>query len=164
MDDKDFPTIRTICFPINDKGILLAMKLTGFGAGNYNGFGGKFDREQGDIIIEDTAVRELAEESTLTATVADLDKRAIIDFFFPANPLFNQRVHVYFLNRWTGIPQRTKEMAPELFKVEEIPYKKMWDSDRTWLPYLLEGRKIYAIFNWKNDNKTVDNYTITDLK
>jgi len=136
------------------------MKLEGFGAGKYNGFGGKFDTAKGDKVIEDTAVRELVEESALVAKVSDLEKKAVIDFVFPAKPASNQRVHVYFLAIWDGNPQRTEEMDPQQFSVNDMPYAQMWDSDKLWLPELLQGKKFYARFYWKKDNETVDSYEL----
>lgn len=151
---------RTICFPISHGKILLGMKLKGFGEGKYNGFGGKFDTSKGDKKIEDTAIRELEEESRIEASVSDLEHVAIIDFFFPAKPGFNQRVFVYFLKNWKGTPITTVEMEPKSFVINDVPYNKMWDSDKLWLPSLLEGKKFHARFTWKKDNETVAEYSI----
>lgn len=159
VDTTDFSR-RTLCFPYMDSHMLLGRKLEGFGLGKYNGFGGKFDKSKSDIVIGDAAVRELLEESTLIADTSDLEKRAVIDFVFPANPRYNQRVHVYFLNKWKGIPQRTKEMHPEWFPISSLPYDKMWDSDRLWLPQLIQKMSFHATFYWKEDNETVDLYKI----
>jgi hypothetical protein len=137
MFDESIVSRRTICFPITDNEILLGMKLTGFGSGKYNGFGGKFDSLKGD-----------------------LDYVGLIDFDFPAKSSFNQRVRIYFLKTWKGNPGQTEEMAPEWFNMDNIPYKKMWDSDKLWLPSLLEGKKFYAKFIWKDDNETVQEYAI----
>lgn len=136
------------------------MKLEGFGAGKYNGFGGKFDSSKGDKLMVDTGVRELEEESTLIAKPLDLEKRAVIDFVFPAKPSNNQRVHVYFLNKWEGTPKKTMEMNPEWFSESNLPYNKMWDSDRLWLSQLIERKSFHAVFYWKDDNETVAAYKI----
>ncbi|MGV8141358.1 MAG: 8-oxo-dGTP diphosphatase [Candidatus Woesearchaeota archaeon] len=160
MVDTNQFSRRTICFPYAGNQILLGFKLKGFGRGKYNGFGGKFDAQKGDNIIEDTAVRELMEESSLKASVSDLEKRAVIDFIFPAKSSYNQRVHVYFLKKFEGNPEMTEEMDPGWFSSHDIPYTKMWDSDKLWLPQLLEGKKFYATFFWKDDNETVAKYSI----
>lgn len=161
MPEFNFATERTICFLLSDGRILLPMKKRGFGAGNYNGYGGKKDSE--DRTIEDTAVRELFEEAGVRANINHLDKRAVIDFHFPAKPEFNQRVHVYFLEQWEGEPVETEEMKPEWFNRNAIPYNKMWDSDKIWLPLIMSGKIINATFIWKEDNKTVDTYKITEI-
>jgi len=157
---KESVSERTICFPLRDNEILLGMKLKGFGAGKYNGFGGKFETVKGDKDIKDTAIRELEEESMIVANVSDLEHVAIIDFFFPAKPHYNQRVFVYFLKNWKGSPKTTEEMDPISFDIHKVPYDKMWDSDKLWLPSLLEGKKFHARFAWKEDNETVEEYSI----
>jgi ADP-ribose pyrophosphatase YjhB (NUDIX family) len=151
---------RTICFPCQNGEMILGMKLEGFGVGKYNGFGGKFDSEKGDKTIEDTAIRELNEESALIANKSDLKKMAVIDFVFPANQKYNQRVHVYFLPRWMGTPKKTTEMDPKTFSMNALPYDQMWDSDKLWLPQLIDNKSFYAVFYWKEDNDTVDVYNI----
>ena len=35
------------------------------------------------------------------------------------------------------------------FKIHEIPYDKMWDDDKVWLPNILEGKKLKADFIFK---------------
>jgi hypothetical protein len=160
MFDEKTASQRTICFPIRNDEILLGMKLKGFGAGKYNGFGGKFDSSSGDKTIRDTAIRELEEESMLNANVSDLEYVGLIDFDFPAKPSFNQRVRVYFLRDWDNESEQTEEMRPEWFDIIAVPYAKMWDSDKLWLPSLLEGKKFYAKFIWKEDNESVAEYYI----
>jgi 8-oxo-dGTP diphosphatase len=161
LDTSNFSR-RTICFPHINGSILLGMKLEGFGAGKYNGFGGKFSTDKGDTIIAHTAIRELNEESGLLAEISDLEKRAVIDFVFPAKPTYNQRVHVYFLPKWKGKPNKTEEMDPKWFSLGEIPYNSdsMWDSDKLWLPQLIAKKSFHATFYWKDDNETVAAYKI----
>lgn len=132
------------------------MKKTGFGAGKYNGFGGKQNSK--DRTIEHTGVRELYEESKVRADISDLEKMAVIDFIFPYALNLNQQVHIYFIRKVANEPHETKEMAPLWFKLDEIPYDKMWDSDKMWLPEILKGNKIKATFFWKEDNNTVDKF------
>jgi mutator protein MutT len=160
MPDFKIATERTICFLLRDSQILLGVKKRGLGQLNYNGFGGKL--EAGET-AEQAAVRELREEARLLVKEKDLEKRATIDFHFPYKPEWNQRVHVYFVYSWKGEPVETDEMKPEWFLRDKIPYDKMWDSDRYWLPLLLEGKKLNAEFTWKPDNETVDSYSIHDI-
>jgi 8-oxo-dGTP diphosphatase len=153
-------TERTICFLLRDTQILLGTKKRGLGQLNYNGFGGKL--EPGETAKE-AAIRELREEAGVLVKKRNLEKRATIDFNFPYKPEWNQRVHVYFVDAWKGEPCETEEMRPEWFPRDKIPYEKMWDSDKHWLPMLLEGKKIKAEFIWKQDNKTVDAYKIKEI-
>lgn len=114
--------------------ICLAMKKRGFGAGRYNGAGGKVEEDES---IEDAVVRELKEE--FDVLVKELDKRAEVSFTFPHMPSFDQIVHVYYATEWEGEPTETEEMNPKWFKVEDIPYNEMWPDDIFWLPKVLEG-------------------------
>ena len=153
---------RSLVFPFRDEDILLGLKKEGLGAGNYNGFGGKFDSSV-DKNILDTAKRELEEESGLVCSVKDLEKVAVIDFYFPYKPVLNQKVHVYFLKKFEGVISETDEMRPEWFSLKDIPYKKMWDSDSVWLKELIKGKKLVGEFYLKSDNKTVDTYTLREV-
>ena len=69
----------TILFLIRDNQILLAMKKRGFGAGRFNGVGGK---PEGDETIEQTAIRECQEEICVTPT--KFNEVGRINFYFPA--------------------------------------------------------------------------------
>jgi 8-oxo-dGTP pyrophosphatase MutT (NUDIX family) len=129
----------TLCIPLNGDEVLLGMKKRGFGAGKYNSFGGKFDSSK-DKTIEDTAVRELEEESGLCSKLEDLTKVAEMDYFYPYKTEWNQTVHIYTISTFSGEPQETEEMAFQWFHRNNIPYHQMWDDDKYWLPLVLEGK------------------------
>ena len=44
-------------------------------------------------------------------------------------------------------------MAPEWFKIEDIPYGNMWQDDEYWLPQVLAGNKVYGEFTFDKDDK-----------
>jgi len=161
MDDMTINSERTLCFLIKNNEILLSRKLLRLGAGKYNGYGGGIESNETE---RHAAIRELKEESGFVALESDLEKRAVIDFYFPHEPHNNQRVHIYFLRRWTGKFVSDKEMGePELFSLKNIPYDQMWASDREWLPYLIDGKKIKAEFVWTKERK-VDKRIIDIVK
>ena len=144
----------TNIFIMNQEGnkILLAMKKRGFGIGKFNGYGGKPDPEK-DKTIEETAVRELEEESGLIVDTKDLLKVGEIDFYFPEEKKhFDQTVHVYLTKKYNGILTETEEMKPIWFNLDEIPYDKMWDTDQYWIPPILEGKKIAGRFLFNSLN------------
>lgn len=145
----------TICLLIkeeqNNKELLLAMKKRGFGMGKWNGVGGKIDPEKGDKNIDDTAIRETEEE--IGVKVKDLEKVAVLKFYFPYKQAWNQNVHVFLVKNWQGEPSESEEMLPKWFKIEEIPFKEMWDDDKFWLPRVLEGKKLKAEFIFKKGEK-----------
>ena len=112
--------------------ICLAMKKRRFGAGKYNGVGGK--PKVGEK-IEDALIREAYEE--IGITVREMKKCAEIAFTFPHNPAWDQLVHVYLTGVWEGEPKESEEMDPKWFPVGDIPYKEMWSADIHWLPIVL---------------------------
>ena len=148
----------TICLLIREsppagrkKELLLAMKKRGFGAGKWNGVGGKLDSEKGDKNIVEAAIRETEEE--IGVKIKELEKVAVLNFYFPYNQTWDQGVHVFLVKDWEGEPKETEEMMPKWFKAEEIPFGKMWDGDRFWLPQVLGGKKVKGKFVFKEGEK-----------
>ncbi len=148
----------TICLLIKQnppvggkKELLLAVKKRGFGVGKWNGVGGKIDSEKGDKNIVEAAIRETEEE--IGVKVKELEKVAVLNFYFPYNQTWDQDVHVFLVRDWEGEPKETEEMMPKWFKIEEIPFEKMWDDDRFWLPLVLEGKKLKAKFVFEEGEK-----------
>jgi len=148
----------TICLLIREslpvgekKELLLAMKKRGFGVGKWNGVGGKIDLEKGDKNIVEAAIRETEEE--IGVKVKELEKVAVFNFYYPYHHSWNQNVHVFLVKSWDGEPVETEEMMPKWFKTEEIPFEKMWDDDKFWLPMILEGKKLKAKFVFEEGEK-----------
>jgi ADP-ribose pyrophosphatase YjhB (NUDIX family) len=151
MDDMTIKSERSLCFLIKNDTICLSKKLQRLGSGKYNGYGGGLEETESP---EQAAIRELKEESTVDAYIKDLEKRAVINFYFPHESHNNQRVHVYFLKEWDGTPDKTEEMdKPIWFSMNNLPYNQMWASDEEWLHYLIEGKKIKAEFVWTKDRQ-----------
>lgn len=127
---------ETLCFPMDDKQILLGKKRKGFGEGKWNGFGGK--PELGETIMQ-AAVRELKEESGLITEEANLKNAAYLVFLFAEKPSWNRAVNVFTTKKWHGKLTMSDEMMPQWFNYSEIPYDDMWEDDRKWLPLVTEG-------------------------
>ena len=145
----------TLCLLLHENQICLAMKKRGFGEGKYNGFGGKVgDKEEfKNETIEEALVREGKEEFDII--IEKFEKMGEIFFIFPNNPDWDQVVHIFICRKWKGEPTESEEMRPEWFKLAEIPYEKMWDDDKYWLPKVLEGQKIKANFAFDDDGKVI---------
>lgn len=134
----------TLCFPMRNGEVLLAMKLKGIGAGYWNGFGGGIESGEAP---EDAAIRELEEECGLIASRAALKKAGVVDFHNPRSDgtSFTCRVYVYLLDEWEGVPRESDEMkTPTWFPFEKLPQDKMLKADAAWLPPVLAGREINA--------------------
>ncbi len=143
MTKETHPDIRrTLLFLVKDNEILLAMKKRGFGAGKWNGVGGKIEAGES---IEDALVRECQEEVGVTPTswkaVAELDfvQDATTD-------PWHMYVHAYIATDWDGVPTESEEMKPQWYNLDSIPYDDMWDDDRYWLPEVLNGKLITGNF------------------
>ncbi|HEX8182122.1 MAG TPA: 8-oxo-dGTP diphosphatase [Candidatus Saccharimonadales bacterium] len=138
--------ICTLVFLLRDDEILLAMKKRGFGSGLWNGIGGKVDPGE---TIEQALVRETQEEIGLTPT--EFSKVAVHDFVFPDGTA-DMQVHAYFCRQWSGEPCETEEMAPQWYKLTNIPYDDMWQDDSVWLPLVLRGKLVQATFTFDATN------------
>jgi 8-oxo-dGTP pyrophosphatase MutT (NUDIX family) len=121
--------------------LCLAMKKRGFGAGRWNGVGGKLNEGES---VEAAAARETEEE--IGVRVGGLKKVAELDFYFPHNPDWDQRVHVFFCDTWEGEPAESEEMAPQWYGVDALPFDRMWPDDIFWLPEVLQGKLVRARF------------------
>jgi len=153
----------TLCFLIKgNKEILLAFKKKGFGAGKWNGVGGKLDFNKRDKNIFDTAIREMKEE--IGVKIKDMERVAILNFHYSylTNSEKEWPVHVFLVKDWEGEPKESEEMKPKWFKIKKIPFNKMWPDDKFWLPKILKGEKLKAKFNFK-PGELIDSYEIKTI-
>jgi 8-oxo-dGTP diphosphatase/2-hydroxy-dATP diphosphatase len=132
--------LTTLCIVHQHPKVLLGMKKRGFGAGRWNGFGGKVQSEE---TIEIAAKRELREEAGIEAEF--LEKVGIIDFEFKGNPEILQ-VHIFKSTDFSGKPKESEEMKPQWWRIDEIPFKEMWPDDIHWMPLFLSGKKFKGKF------------------
>ena len=143
----------TLILPMHDGRLLLGVKKRGFGVGKLNGFGGKLN--EGETIVE-AAARELFEEVGIEVFADDLKKVAELTFLFPhAEEDWDQVVHFYTVNSWRGEPVESEEMGCEWHSVDEIPFDRMWDDDKHWLPRVLAGKFVKGKFSFGEDNSTI---------
>jgi 8-oxo-dGTP pyrophosphatase MutT (NUDIX family) len=119
---REAPKLLTLVMPRQAGAVggtvLLGLKKRGFGAGYYNGFGGKV--EPGET-VRAAAARELLEESGLDAAAAALRRRGTLTFHFDDQPR-PWRVAVYEATAWRGEPTESDEMAPAWYEESAIPY------------------------------------------
>ena len=54
-------------------------------------------------------------------------------------------------------------MEPHWLEPDQIPYDRMWDGDRQWMPMLLEGKKLKGPIVFARDNSTVDKMELTSV-
>jgi mutator protein MutT len=137
--------------------ILLGLKKAGFGAGKYNGFGGKI--EPGETATH-AAVREIKEEVGIKVSEKDLRQMARLTFVFPADPTLDHDVCVFLVTRWEGDPVESAEMKPCWFTVDDIPFGQMWQDDILWLPRILAGEQVRGYFTFGDDGETLASWRL----
>lgn len=133
--------LMTLSIITQDSRILLGMKKRGFGAGRWNGFGGKVESYES---VEAAATRELVEEVGIRPVI--FEKVGVIDFNFSEVNNKPIEMHVFLVTEYTGEPIESDEMEPDWFDYAEIPYQQMWVDDAEWLPFVLTGQKFLANF------------------
>jgi 8-oxo-dGTP diphosphatase/2-hydroxy-dATP diphosphatase len=147
--------LLTLTMVLKDERILLGMKKRGFGAGRYNGFGGKVESHES---VEEAALRELREEAGIEAH--ELAQHGILTFTFDSND-DELEVHIFMARDYTGKEGESEEMAPEWFALSRIPYERMWSDDRIWLPYLLAEKKFIGAFHFDTE-ENVASYSLEE--
>jgi len=150
--------ICTLVFLRRGDEICLAMKKRGFGAGRWNGAGGKV--EPGES-IEAGMIRECQEEIGVRPLA--YTKVAIHDFrgLKDGEPWGNIG-HTYICNKWEGEPAETEEMAPQWFAITDIPYDDMWQDDKLWLPLVLDGKLLETRFQF-DEQDTITEMAINEV-
>lgn len=141
--------VLTLCIVHKGTQVLLGMKKRGFGAGRWNGFGGKV--MQGEE-IEGAALREAYEEAGIE--IQKPEKIGFIEFEFQGQPEILE-VHVFKAREFLGSPVETEEMRPKWFAVNEIPYAEMWPDDIYWIPLFLDNKVFKAYFLFGEGNMVI---------
>jgi 8-oxo-dGTP diphosphatase len=142
----------TLVFVIEDGKILLIDKKTGLGKGKINGPGGKVEKGEAP---EACAIRECQEE--LSITVSDLQYCGQHRFQFVDG--YSIHVWVYKTEKFDGTPTESVEAKPLWVSLDEIPYNRMWEDDKIWLPMLLRGERFQG--RWIFDGDSMLDYELS---
>lgn len=139
------PTQRaTLCFVVREDQVLLIHKKRGLGKGKVNGPGGRIDPGE---TPEQCAVREVEEELLVTPT--GLSHCGRLHFQFVDGLAL--RCHVFRAENCIGEAGETEEAVPMWTHVNEIPYDRMWEDDRFWLPLMFAGTPFEGRFLFDDD-------------
>lgn len=148
------PTILTLCVIREPHRVLLGMKKRGFGAGRWNGFGGKL--EPGET-IEAAMQREVREEAGVS--IENPEKAGILRFEFQGSPE-HLEMHIFKAEKFDGEPREGDEMRPQWFGIDEIPFSEMWPDDIYWMPLFLENKKFKGKFLFDARGGSVLKYSL----
>ena len=125
--------------------VLLIQKLRGHGAGKVNAPGGRVEKDE---TVVQCARREVAEE--IRIEIQDPNLLGFLRFQDLVNG-FSLQGFVFTARQFSGEPQETNEAIPFWCKVSEIPYERMWEDDRLWLPHILEEKTVCGDFLFSDD-------------
>jgi len=134
----------TLVFVFRGDEILLINKKTGLGKGKVNGPGGKVDPGETPEIA---AIRECHEE--LDIAVSNLEYCGEHRFQFVDG--YSIHVWVYRTQDFTGIPTESREATPLWTRLDQIPYDRMWEDDKYWLPMVVRGERFQARWIFDGD-------------
>lgn len=132
--------------------VLLGRKLRGIGIGRLVGPGGKL--ESGET-PERAVVREVLEETGLTIDPSALQRRGLIRYDFPHRLSWSQSSWVFVAESFSGTVADSNELELAWVPVSEIPYERMWDDARLWLPGVLAGGTHDGAYEFGFDLATV---------
>lgn len=135
----------TLVFVFRGDELLLINKKTGLGKGKVNGPGGKVDPGETPEVC---AVRECQEE--LSITVSDLEYCGQHRFQFVDG--YSIHVWVYRTTVYEGSPCSSPEADPLWVRQHEVPYDKMWEDDRLWLPMMIRGERFQTRWIFDGDH------------
>lgn len=136
--------LATLCFLVSEGKILLILKKRGLGAGKVNGPGGRI--EPGET-ARAAAIRETQEELGVTPINPEL--RGELQFQFVDG--YSLRCGVFLAEEFSGEAVETEEAVPMWTRLDAIPYDRMWEDDRHWLPLLLAGEFFVARFHFDGE-------------
>ena len=131
--------VGTLLFVIDGSRVLLIDKKTGHGAGKINAPGGKLEPGESPLAC---ALREVREEVGINVEAVRLHgELAFADL--RGSQWFG---YVFVARGYRGEPVETGEARPSWYPLNAIPYGRMWEDDRVWLPRVVAGEGVSGRF------------------
>lgn len=147
----------TICFLIKGDEVIIATKKRKVGAGFLNGYGGK--PKEGETLRQ-CAQRETFEECGVLIDLAKTNLVAVIAFYAGDTPMFS--CAIYIARDWSGDPVESEEMgAPEIFRIDSLPYDRMLPGDRLWFERIMGGETFTGELRYNADFSEVLSFNTT---
>lgn len=127
-------TVLTLILDRTRNQILMIYKKTGQGSGKWNFPGGKINPSE---TSESAAIRESQEETGLRP----LEPKPVgnLEFRFQQGNSWDNHCTVFVAEKYSGhLIGETQECFADWVNLENIPYDKMWEADKDWVPLALK--------------------------
>lgn len=131
----------------------------GLGQNLIAGIGGKvgdaaeFENETPEQAMDREALEEIG------VKVTEKQRMGRVRFMFShkaPDSKWNQDVDIYVVIKWEGTPTETESTKPEWIGIGAIPWDRMWEDNQHWIPKVLAGQFVNAIFLFNEDNKIAE--------
>ena len=153
-------TFATLCYTFRGGKVLLLLKTRGlFGEGRWNAPGGKLLAGE---TPEVGAVREVYEEAGVS--VRNLRFHGVLNFYLGRSRKLDQTVFIFSSRLVRGRLKRSVEGQLKWFAKDRIPYDRMWDDDKVWLPLMLEGRGFIGNFYFSAGYQKLKSYSLKETE
>ena len=146
------------CFLIKDDKVLLVRKQKGFGAGRLNVPGGRL--KEGET-PEEGVVREALEETGLR--LDDLKRQGILRFYFGEKGEPDWILYVFSSTSFKGKLRDSIEGTLEWVELDRLPYEKLLEDNRYWIPLLRKGRSFSGAFYFNESGERLLRYSLREL-
>ncbi len=144
---------RTVLsFVFDGDRLLMIHKKRGQGAGKWNVPGGKIQENESVIAA---VFRETEEETGITPI--NPEKIGTLEFRFPNGNNWENICEVFVAKSFSGrLVGETEECSAMWVPVAEIPYEKLWDSDRCWLPLVLKRETFHRLYVFDENDSVIE--------
>jgi len=106
-------------------------------------------------------IREAKEEIWVDIEKKDLEKKALLHFYFENKPEWNMDVFIFNIIQYEWEVVETEEIKPLWFSLDNIPFDRMWASDTIWLTRILRAETdLEYNFYFDKDNWKMINYDL----
>lgn len=159
LETKPYLIPAVVCFPIKGNEVLLMHRIktsSGLGQDLVSGIGGKVGdlAEFANETHEEALLREVEEEVGIVPT--NYRNMGRVRFLWAAKPKWNMDVQIFIVEAWTGEPINTDVAQPVWHKVKNLPKENMWEDNLHWVPKVLAGANIDAVFLYDELGKLAD--------
>jgi 8-oxo-dGTP diphosphatase len=151
--------VATLCHILKESSLLLQKKSAGlFGAGKWNGVGGKcLPDETPELCV----IREVYEETGLS--VRSIQNHGVLTFTFGSQDSGKLVVHVFSTQDFEGSIRANDEGLLQWFAFADIPYHSMWLDDRYWLPLMLNGKRFQGVFHFNQEGTVIREWNLSEI-